>query len=121
MPQPERASLLQCAVLWAHEKAGGNDQFGQPLLGAPVQIPVRWENTKREFARPDGTTVTFDAQVFTDRFVRPYSVLWLGRLKDLPAGTDFHAAKHELFRVTACDGIPDIRNRIGEYELLLAR
>jgi hypothetical protein len=84
-------------------------------------VRCRWERTKREKARPDGTVLTLDSMVFTTRFVKPYSWMWQGALRDLPAGTDFSTTTPELYRVVSCDGIPDIRNRVTEYEVSLQR
>ena len=118
MPDPERSHLLQYAVVWA---AGAPDAHAQPTVGAPCQVRCRWETTRREYTKPDGTTVTFDAQVMTTRFIEPYSWMWLGRLADLPSGTDFSTTLPGLHRVVSCDGIPDIRNRVTGYEVTLQR
>jgi hypothetical protein len=118
MPDVGRSSLYQVAVVW---EAGAPDAFGQPTVGAPCQVRCRWERTKREKPRPDGTVLTLDSMVFTTRFVKPYSWMWQGALRDLPAGTDFSTTMPELYRVVSCDGIPDLRNRITEYEVSLQR
>ena len=84
MPSPNVADLDRFAVLWAKV---GYDRYGSPAVSPiPLEIPVRWVETLTESMGGDDNTQSWDVQFATDRDIPIGSVLWLGRLKDLPIG-----------------------------------
>lgn len=122
MPSVERASHLQTAILW--EATGEFDDYGTPLISPNGdEISCRWENAKIDPLMIDGEMTDIDAEVFTDRAIPIGSNLWLGGFEDIPGsgtGTD-QQPDADVMRVVRCDSIPDIKNRITEYEVFLKK
>lgn len=102
MPRLEVNRLKQKAVLWAY--ASVND-YGEPIVSAAVEIPVRWENVQQEYTNPQGNTVGIEAIVTVNRVITVDSILWLGNLADLP-GTPTN-----LKKVVRIVDIPNIKGR----------
>jgi len=69
--------LKQTAVWWS---LSGTDGYGQPTVGIPIEIKVRWEDVGEEFLDGDGTMQLSRAKVFVDRDVEVGGVLMLGKL-----------------------------------------
>lgn len=121
MPSIEVASLYQEAVLWP---LIGYNLYGEPVVGDPVQIPVRWENKRTMWTDPKGDSVILDATVFVAESVPVLSRMWLGSIEDW-VGTAFvgtgTAVDDEIMQVLSCDSIPDIKGRIVGRVLGLMR
>ncbi len=60
-----------------------SDEFGNPVLGDPIQINGRWTEEIVEFIDSDGTTVTSQAQLIVDRDLKQSGVVMLGVLADI--------------------------------------
>ncbi len=119
MPQPENSGPPVATVQWP---ATGVDQFGKITTGPPCSLDVRrWEWVRREKTAPDGTVTTTDADLSVNSRVKVGSVVWQGRLSDLPPGTSFGTDFGEIYRVVSCDVTPDVRNRIVQYAASVAR
>lgn len=94
MPSLQSASRRQPAVLWMRT---GNDDNGNPVLAAPREIRVRWETADHVTSQQTGTT---DAVVYVGEVITKGSVLWQGKLANLPApnvATEFGTV--QLFEV----------------------
>lgn len=107
-----RKNLKQKAVLWAASTA---DQHGRPRVIDPVEVKVRWEDTRRESNDPQNLVVSTDITIDVDREVTVESVLWLGELVDLPA------APSPLYKVIGYDGTQDMKGRKVQHSAVLAR
>jgi hypothetical protein len=113
MPGPELASLSQKAVLWPIK---GYDRYGQPKVSdTPVEIQVRWNDSRSESQGRDDNTISVSAQILTDRRVVNGSLMWLGKLSDFPGDTKdpytYNGDQGPLMVVTKYDGTPDIKGR----------
>lgn len=95
----------QYAVLWARTGWDGN---GEPKVAPAREIKVRWEFTQREVIGDDGTPIAVDATVDVGEDIPTGSIMWLGRLADLPDGKEFD---QPLLQVITADKIPDIKGR----------
>lgn len=75
------------AVLW---RFAGMDRESKPLVYDPVEIDVRWEETREDVLNPlSGQMVTKSANVVVDQEIALGSIMWLGELADVPATGDF--------------------------------
>ncbi len=103
--------LKQTAVWWSQGSAAP-DEYGQPVVAAPIEIKVRWEDAAEEFIDKDGTKQLTRAVVMVDRDVSVGDVLMLGTLGGV---TDFGRAKNNAgaWEVRAFDKLPNLR--VSEY------
>ena len=114
--QLETSDLHQFAVLWeVHPKA---DQYGKQAVRRPVEIKVRWQKGVMFNKSPSvDATEKIVAQVFVDREIKPRSILWQGRKKDLPSDTNLT----DLRTVLDNDEIPDVDGKNPRRFVLLAK
>lgn len=103
MPHQETSHRFQDAVLWPRE---GRDDYGEPTVGEPVAVRVRWTYGRTLMRDRDGNPVEVDATVMLDRDVTTESVMWLGKLADW-----FDDGVQELMEVKAFDRVSDVKNR----------
>lgn len=108
MPAQEVAYLDQIAVLWPW--TGAYDKHGQPKVGSPVEINVRWNTNRTEMMDPKGNTIKLDGSAIVGQDVPMYSVMWLGRLVNW-AGSSVSQADTELMEVKAFKSTPDLKAR----------
>lgn len=107
MPTLETLDRHQKAVLW--EKVEDDTQ-GEPLVGDPVELTVRWEKIREEIQKPDSTIVALGAEVVVDRKIPIGSIMWLGELEEW-YGTGSQGEGVELMQVQVYEEIPDLKNR----------
>jgi hypothetical protein len=112
MPLMERLSLTDRAVLFA---ADALDGYGRFTVTTGVEINVRWEDVRQESSDPQNTVESVPATAFVDRVITVGSVLWHGRLVDLPASPT------NLYKVVGYNGTPDIKGRITSHTVTLIR
>jgi hypothetical protein len=112
MPAPEVRALNDYAVLWA---AGVTDGYGRSKVLAPIEIKVRWEGSIAESTSSQDTVQSQPAEVFVDREVTIGSILWHGRLANLPESPT------GLKEVTGYEVTPDIKNRFMQRTVTLTR
>lgn len=123
MPYPELSYRRQKAVLLAatdpNDYPEAND-YGETKVDTtdPVEIKVRWVQTKREAIDPQGNVIAIDATVIVDREVVVGSKLWLGPLADYygTGGDDV-----EFVEVVSVARTPDLKNRAIRRELGVRR
>lgn len=66
------------------------DRESKLVVYDPVQIEVRWEETREDVLNPfSGQMVTKSANVVVDQEIALGSIMWLGLLADIPATGDF--------------------------------
>lgn len=101
MPSIETADLKQNAVLWLVDETLNTDDAGNPRIASPISIKVRWEASTGEGDRRK-------ARVVVDREITKGSVLWLGKIDDLPLPPN---RPTNLMQVIAYSTVPDVNNR----------
>lgn len=112
----ETTARHQWAVLWA---ASGLDTHGRQTVEPPVEIQVRWKHTQRMGSDARGNPVSIDAQVVVAQDVPMGSVMWEGKLDDLP-GTSY-VPESDVMEVVGQDTVPDIKGRNVHRVLSLSR
>jgi hypothetical protein len=119
VPPLEQMDRHQYAVYW---EALGTDSYGQSKVSDdPVELRVRWNFKRTQTVSANGTPVALDGTVVADRELVADSLLWAGRLRDLPAGTSFSEEDDELYVVTTVTVTKDIKGRNTRYEFGVAR
>jgi len=117
MPALESSGRKQKAVLWA---ANGLDGYGQYKVDSPVEIVVRWEESKSEVQSGNSDTIAVDAEATVDQVMAVGSLLYLGDEVTynaaIAAGTSVYR-----YRVVAFDSIPDAKGRHFDRRALLAK
>ena len=83
MPAFETMDLVHTAVYW---EATGVDDYNNPtiLSNVGIEIPCRWTEGLAETLDAKGNVIAADASVVVDRELAIGSVMWLGKLVDLP-------------------------------------
>jgi hypothetical protein len=112
MPALEITGLNDYAVLWA---ASSTDQYGRFKVSEPVEIRVRWDGSQVESTDPNNTVQAQPAEVLVDRVITVDSILWHGKLRDLPA------VPTNLAKVIGYEAVPDIRNKFIQRTVTLMR
>lgn len=106
----------QRAVLWA---ATGVDRQGVSILAQGIELFVRWESGNRTTRKNIGTV---DMKLFVDRKIPLGSVMWLGKLADLPDPNSVPAFDGvELFEVIEYQFFPYLKGRDMVQNVLLMR
>ena len=109
MPGLETSNLNQKAVLFPFT---AYDRAGQPTVGEPQEIPVRWLTVRKQAVDAKGNTVLLSAQAIVGVSVYPESQMWLGTLADwLATSSNPSTVDEELCEVVTYNGTPDIKSR----------
>ena len=114
MPPIEEQDLHQKAVLWPKS---GNDLYGQPAVGAPVDLDCRWINKRRQMVDSQGNLVSVDASAVVIIEIEPGSTMWLAPDPSYAAteqwyGTGSAGEQSSVMEVVAYEETPDISNRV---------
>ncbi len=112
MPSIETTGLNDYAVLWA---ASTLDGYGKAKINAAVEINVRWEGRVQDSTNPNSGVESTPVEVFVDRAIETGSIMWHGRLQDLPDSPT------NLFEVISSDYIPDLKCRNIQRTVVLAK
>lgn len=107
MPALEVSDLTQQAVLWA---MSNYDSFGQPAVGDPIQINVRWVWHHREVVDAKGNTISLAADVAAAQDIPINSHMWLGTL-DQWNSNGMSQVNQDLYEVKTSDNVPDVKGR----------
>lgn len=115
MPSLQSISRNQFAVLWP---AMNVDNFSNPVLGQPEEIRVRWETGERQTGSQTGTV---DAIAYVGKTILRGSVMWLGRLANVPTPdvtTEFGSVS--LYAVISYNEVPAVKgpNKTQWVELM---
>lgn len=112
MPPIEVCDLNQDAVLWEFVR---QDRFGKPVVKTPVAIKVRWVANETQPNGPFKNTIGSTKTVITTRTIPIMSVLWQGRLKDLPDNPS------DLREVTTVNTTPSLKATETRFEYTLTK
>lgn len=82
MPDITKKHRTEKIVVW--KSCERYDDYGNPMVYAPVEIQCRWENVKREVRSVDGSVLACDALVYVKESIPVQSIFWRGALADLP-------------------------------------
>lgn len=126
MPHPETAYRTQKALLWP---ASGFDAYGQPKVGEPVELLVRWNAKRREATDPQGNSIMLDATVVVDREVAVGGTMWLAADQSPGSGTALSQwygtgsgdVDDEVMRVAIYSETPDLKGRVARRTVGLQR
>lgn len=106
----------QDAVLWAYS---GVDNHGDTIVSAtPVALKVRSEKSSSEVLNPNSTVVIANHTVFVDREIAEGSIIWFGKLSDVPDDTNDLTDLHQVIDYSET---PDIKGRHFTREVLLMK
>lgn len=115
MPALEQMDRNQIALLWVRT---GTDDYGEhQVANEAVEISVRWNNKKHIVSLANGTPVTIDALVITDREIEVGSAMWLGSLDDLPGTGTGSNPETDLMEVVYCNVTKDLKGRNTRYSV----
>lgn len=112
MPPLEQADLRQKAVLWPFIS---KDKYGNKTVGTAQEIDVRWEDTARQVEISAGQFIAISAQVFVKELPAIGSLMWYGKLADLPV----HPTN--LVEVVFQNSTPDLKNRFNQKKVSVTR
>lgn len=112
MPALEVHDCHQDAVLWVRT---GQNRYGRPITANPVGVKVRWIWTKKEVTDSTGNTVAIDAVAVVKQSIAIGSLMWLGKLADLPT------PPVDVMQVISAPETSDIKNRFVRRTVNLAR
>ena len=114
MPVVEEFDLNVFAVLW---EAAGIDNYANPILTfPPIQIDCRWNTGSRSTKPQSGTE---DLRMIVNREIKKGSVLWIGKLVNLPdpnVNPDFNQT--EIYTVVDKSNTPDLRG-VETFKVLI--
>ena len=113
MPSITKAACRQKAVLWANTNTYDDD--GQPQVSAATELKVRWETERMETPVTVNESVAYDEAVQVRQEVAVGSIMWKGKLKDLPS------TPNNLRKVVDYIEIPGIKGRIEDRWVLLVK
>lgn len=114
MPAIERANRHQYIVLW--EAAGSViNEYGRRSVYEPEELRVRWELVNRQGMNALNEIVAIDGVVFCVPDIAVGSLVWLGKMADLPSPVT------NLLEVVGFENTPDIKGRIFQKDALLKR
>lgn len=109
MPALVIKDLNDWAVLWLFT---GYDGYGQAMIGAPLQIPVRWLTRHSEALDAKGNTITLDATIYVAQDIAIGSHLWHGLLADwYGTGSGTATPDEMLCEVKTFSKTPDVKGR----------
>ncbi len=111
MPPIERQSLNQTAVVWDFDSYGAD---GALQVSAAREIDVRWEATLLSANRPLGGGDPRTVTAFVGEEIITGSLMWLGKLADLPA------TPSGLYVVRTYEGVPDEKGRLVQRTVTLS-
>lgn len=117
MPAIEECDLSSFAVLWP---CIGLDKRSSPVFNfPPIEINCRWKTGSRTTSPQIGTE---DLLMVVDQDIAKNSVLWVGKLEDLPdPSLDPAFNQTEIYTVVDIRKTPDLRDVEMRRVLILQR
>ena len=112
MPPLESTDLWQTAVLWSKVDY---DEYGQPSLGDPVNISVRWVYEQSVVQDRQGNNISLDATVLVAQDIPLGSKMWLGNVTDWQQQTGTTSpivtGDNQIMEVKTISKVKDIKGR----------
>lgn len=108
----------QLAVLWPFVS---HDENGEPLVGDPVELTVRWEKGLSQEITPNTNPIAVTATIWVDREIENGSMMRIGSLDEVTGtgtGTEAPPVPDEILEVVDYQEIPDIKGRVFERVVL---
>lgn len=118
MPPLEHQHMTTTAVLWSMVR---HDRDGFPLVSAPEQIRVRWEEADAEMVDDEGNRIRVDVVLTAPRQLVTGSLLWEGELASLPLVDGVRTPPRDLYEVISRVRGKDLKGRLLRYEFGLRR
>ncbi len=116
MPPLEYMDFHSNLVLWSYIST---DRQGDPTVAPPIQLPCRWEEGQLEIpSDPKGNFITVDSVIATIQDLVINSIVWEGKLTDLPTPTINLVYLYEVVVKTRAF---DLKGRWNRYEFGLRR
>ena len=108
MPSITRRNLFERALLW---EAVDYDNYGQPRIGDPIEIKVRWikDEEQSEFNN-QGEMIAIKATVHVDRVIAIGSKMWL-------APDNTYSAESQFYGTGSEGDVTELMNVVGYKEL----
>lgn len=119
MPPLETMDRNQHAVYWARQTYNGrpkSDKHGKPLVSAPVDVMVQWDDSYTQSRDAKGNKVEADGTLFGNQNVAIGSVFWLGTVATLNAAMLTPESVLNLLEVVYVNTTPDLKGRVQSYE-----
>lgn len=113
MPPFEIMDRHQAAVLWS--ATGGYDDHGEPVVGEPTEIRVRWNWGRTQSVGPRGNIIALDAKVVAAEDIPLGSNMWQGSLEDWYGTGSAGEAADVMYVVTEGKAV-DLKGRITRRE-----
>lgn len=92
------------AVYWP---PNGQDEFGTPAFGSPIDLKVRWEDVTETFMNAKGEAKTSKSKVYVGQDVQEEGALWLGTVATLTNPTK-PFAQPNAWQISAFSKIPTL-------------
>lgn len=118
MPAPEDNGRHQTAVLWRFLRF---DRYGEPLVGAPEEVTVRWNWVRRDAKDSKGNLIPVEADVVVNSDIPIYSRMWLGELDDLVGTGTGTSPDADWLYVATFEKTPDVKGRKVFRSVALSR
>ena len=113
--------LKQTCVYWA---PGAGDGYGGKTYSQGVELPCRWEDTKRYYLNDHGVESLSNSTVFTSTEMLAGGFVFLGDLDALAAGNSSHAGESptkepNAYVIKNTGATPNLNATQSLYEALL--
>lgn len=117
MPPPEEAFQYEKAILW---RKTSQDRYNETLIGDPEELDVRWDWTRRLVRTATVDQQPIDAIAEVKERIPVGSLMVLGTLEDVQAGTGDDDFPSERLEVITCDEVKDVKCNVVAYSVTLA-
>lgn len=120
MPALETFDCVDDAVVWLQS---GTDVNGAPVVEYPRRLKVRWVDRRSSGGDPQSNRVSYDASIAASACldIPNDSIVWHGRLGDIPGTADPPTPSADLFQVKTSSHARDVNGRICRREYGLQR
>lgn len=127
MPFPELRHRYQKALLW--RATGLSDNYGNPTVGSPEEIRVRWNWGRTQGVDSQGNTIALDADAVVGEDITIGSNMWLAPDQSADSdtaleqwyGTGSAGTDTGVMYVQSLRKVPDLRNRVHSRSVKLMR
>lgn len=114
--QLETDDLVAWAVVWPVNPDARADEYGKQRIGAPTEVAANWTGkVRRKSLGPQSDAESGSATVYVACKVAVGSIMWEGKLKDLPP------KGRELFEVSDYSYMDDVKHRERRHWVTVAK